>query len=263
MTSTQNLRIFVRELLRHWVALLTGGVTIAVVGLYQNLGHTVSHWVYGSIAVIAVVVASYWAWLDQCRRCQVLEENLKQAEKAAQIQVPRVDVHVSPPVGSTDGTPQIAMKVVQPEFGFRRSGIDGTGIILEFRLCHLGGRPATSINVMPVYSGKRNFSIQFDVLPFAASFAEEVLRFEVWKGDEPPSRKTRVFGEWGHRLGEFIWDSPSGYGTAEFPVVVWYRDGNDVLNKRYRLLFDFPQDKFDMVDDYFPVATMDGELPEA
>src|ERR1700739_943903 len=97
--TMRNIRIFVRDVLGYWGALVTGGVIIGALSIYQNLGHTIAPWVYGSIAVIAIVVASYRAWVFQFVKRQEVEEKLKEVDVRARLSIPRVDVHVSPATG--------------------------------------------------------------------------------------------------------------------------------------------------------------------
>lgn len=56
---------FLRAVLKHWGSIVTGGVFIGGVSLWQSTGHFVAHWIYWSIASIGLLVAFYRAWLGE------------------------------------------------------------------------------------------------------------------------------------------------------------------------------------------------------
>jgi hypothetical protein len=60
-----NFLRFLKRVAHHWGALVTGGVFIGALGIYQGVGHTVPHWVYWTIAGVAVFLATYRTWLDE------------------------------------------------------------------------------------------------------------------------------------------------------------------------------------------------------
>lgn len=83
--------LFAKAVVKHWTALITGGIVIALLTLWQDTGHPVAYWVYWSVAVIALVIAFYRAWLDEHRNALRLAEELdresaKQQEAARQQQ---------------------------------------------------------------------------------------------------------------------------------------------------------------------------------
>lgn len=55
---------FLAAVLRHWGVIVTGGVVIGLLSIWQNTGHVVGHWVYWLVAVIGLVIAFYRTWLS-------------------------------------------------------------------------------------------------------------------------------------------------------------------------------------------------------
>lgn len=170
--------------------------------------------------------------------------------------VPRVDVHVSQDNSSfLDTSPQLAMRAIQPSLdAMRGMSFEGAPFPeVEFRLRHLGGRPATSISVSKIVSLKGNFSIQFDLLSFLPIATEEVVGFEVQKIEGFVSRKSIALGGRTHLLQDFVWDSRNGNEEVHFPFTAWFMDGVDSLSKRQRLIYNFNTRKFDIIDEYPPL----------
>lgn len=75
-----NFLTFLWRVARHWGALVTGGIFIGALGIYQGVGHTVPHWFYWTIAGVAVFVGSYLAWFDQYERTRELEAEVAKHE---------------------------------------------------------------------------------------------------------------------------------------------------------------------------------------
>jgi hypothetical protein len=53
---------FGQAVLRYWGSLLTSGVLIGVLGIWQSTGHTVPAAVYWTIAIVGFLIAAYKAW---------------------------------------------------------------------------------------------------------------------------------------------------------------------------------------------------------
>jgi len=56
---------FIRAVARHWGSLVTGGFFIGVIGTWQATGHNVPPAVYWGIALIALFIAFFKAWVDE------------------------------------------------------------------------------------------------------------------------------------------------------------------------------------------------------
>jgi hypothetical protein len=235
-----------------------GSVGLAIIlfgiSIYEHLmdKNIPAYWLVLAAAVF-FTFGAYRAWLDQFRKVQKLETEAADRTNLP-VPVPRFDIHVSQSSTSpNDGPPRLGMRAVQPDEGFRRGGLDGSYLAVEFRLRHLGGRPATSVTIPPIQSQRGYYSIRFDDLSFLASSAEEVLKFEVWRLDQRPSRKAIALGGGTRLLSEFVRDSDFEGNPTHIPFVVWFRDGNDSLSQRFRLLFDRNTEGFQIIDDYPPL----------
>lgn len=56
---------FVMAVARHWGSLVTGGIVIGVLGIWQNTGHSINSGVYWGVAIVGLFIAFYKAWLDE------------------------------------------------------------------------------------------------------------------------------------------------------------------------------------------------------
>ena len=56
---------FLRAVIRHWGALVTGGAIIGFLGIWQGTGHPVSPTVYWIVAIVGIFVACYLAWNEE------------------------------------------------------------------------------------------------------------------------------------------------------------------------------------------------------
>ena len=61
----KRLRQFVIAVLKKWGSLVTGGVLIGCVGIWQGTGHTVPAWVYAAIAAGGLLISFFKAWEEQ------------------------------------------------------------------------------------------------------------------------------------------------------------------------------------------------------
>jgi hypothetical protein len=66
---TSMFRRFVKDVFEHWKALMSGGLVIIVLGIFERLsGKTVSLSVYLAIASLSVLYACYRAWLTKAQK---------------------------------------------------------------------------------------------------------------------------------------------------------------------------------------------------
>jgi len=56
---------FLRAVIRHWGALVSGGAIIGFLGIWQGTGHQVSPTVYWIVAIVGIFVACYLAWNEE------------------------------------------------------------------------------------------------------------------------------------------------------------------------------------------------------
>ena len=149
--------------------------------------------------------------------------------------------------GRSDRVSRIGMRVVplsDPLVAIDRLDVN-------FRLCLLSGRPATSLNIEPVYSLRGNYSLHFATLPYLAADQEQTVVFEVWKLDAPPSRKSRALRSgWGDLLAQFVWESRVESGINTSPIIINFMDGEDYREQRFRLIFDANTRVLNVIDEY-------------
>ena len=79
----QRILQFLESVFKHWGALLTGGVLIAILSIYQGTGHSVSPWLYGVGALVAFLPAAFLAWNKQRDRAETSENQLRRSEREA------------------------------------------------------------------------------------------------------------------------------------------------------------------------------------
>jgi len=75
---------YCKEVLNRWAALVTGGVFIAGLSIYQGTGHLVAHWVYWVIAVVAIFLATYKVWLGAKSQISAINSELLYTKLQAQ-----------------------------------------------------------------------------------------------------------------------------------------------------------------------------------
>ena len=119
---------------------------------------------------------------------------------------------------------------------------------VEFRVCLLTGRPATSITIQPVYSRKGYFSIHFGTVSFVRGSEEQIIGFEVKRNGRSPSRMQAGLPEWG--MADFLWDSGIDNDIETSPIIINFRDGDAYLEQRFRMTFDFNTRILCIIDEY-------------
>ena len=81
LRNMPKLRDFIVVVVRHWGSLVTGGVLIGVLGLWQNTGHSVPPTLYWAIALSALLLAGYKAWNDKAKALYAATQQLNAAPK--------------------------------------------------------------------------------------------------------------------------------------------------------------------------------------
>lgn len=72
-----ELRLFVRAIFSQWLTLMSGGVIIVAVGIYERVaGGNVSWSIYLSLICALVVIASFLAWRDRNHEVSELRQEL-------------------------------------------------------------------------------------------------------------------------------------------------------------------------------------------
>jgi hypothetical protein len=72
---------FLVSVAKHWGSLVTGGIIIGIISIWQNTGHAVQAWVYWLVAIVAFIVACYKAWSQQVEEVESLRAELENPSK--------------------------------------------------------------------------------------------------------------------------------------------------------------------------------------
>jgi hypothetical protein len=67
---------FIKAVLKHWGILVTSGVGIGALGIWQGTGRYIPHWVYWSVAAIGLVAAFYKTWNEERQQVVNLAKRL-------------------------------------------------------------------------------------------------------------------------------------------------------------------------------------------
>jgi hypothetical protein len=65
MYNVSSVFQFLRAVIRHWGALVSGGAIIGFLGIWQGTGHPVSPTVYWIVAIVGIFIACYLAWNEE------------------------------------------------------------------------------------------------------------------------------------------------------------------------------------------------------
>lgn len=63
--SVSSIFHFIRAVVRHWGALVSGGAIIGLLGIWQGTGHRVPPTIFWIIAIVGIFVACYLAWNEE------------------------------------------------------------------------------------------------------------------------------------------------------------------------------------------------------
>jgi hypothetical protein len=86
--------------MNYWQALVTGGVLVALLGVWQAFDHKVENWIYFAIAGLAIFVAGFQAWMEQFKLNRALCDGFPRivlAENPIEVAPFAVQVPVSHP----------------------------------------------------------------------------------------------------------------------------------------------------------------------
>ena len=79
----KDIRAFVVAVVRHWQGYVTGGVTMALLALYDAAGGTLARWYYLMLFMAAFFPFScFLAWRDQARLARQVDDRRAQQDKA-------------------------------------------------------------------------------------------------------------------------------------------------------------------------------------
>ena len=260
-----ELRLYLHAVGKHWWALMSCAA-FTFLGCYVAYANKSNEWTARAIFLMAFVflfIAGFLAWRDEhlARLKEVVEsERLRDTLQHRQL-VPAATLPVQVHISGLDRQganepPRLGMRV-NSLFDSVAAGILGATVVnVEFRLCLLSGRPATSISVQPIYSRKGYFSIHFGALSYVRS-EEQIIRFEVRRNDRSLPQNQAGLPEWG--MAEFIWDARTDDGIETSPVIINFRDGDDYREQRFRFAFD-PNTRILSIIDEYPESVLQNSL---
>jgi hypothetical protein len=248
--SSMSLLRFLDAVRKHWWPLMSCAV-FTLLGMWVLYANKSNAWALQAtfgLAVFCLFWACFLAWRDKEKEVEELKTKLEGLE-ASRNASPVVNVQISGlNQTATDGPPRLGMRVISL-FDSSRTYIGGPTIMeVEFRLCLLSGRPATSVTIQPVYSGKGYFSIHFGTLSFVRGSEEQIIGFEIKRNERSLPRNRAGLPEWG--MGDFLWDSGIDSGIETSPIILNFRDGAACLEQRFRMTFDFNTRTLSIIDEY-------------
>jgi hypothetical protein len=138
---------FITAVLKHWGIIVTSGIVIGLLSLWQNTGHGVPHSVYWSVAVIGLLTAFYRTWLDQYKQVVKLT-----SERQADVATQRTDVRLAlygRQLAVFDSTTKVIMKVLRTA----TVGLDDlSNLMFETRECEFIFGPDIRAYIDEIYS---------------------------------------------------------------------------------------------------------------
>jgi hypothetical protein len=76
--AVTDLFVFLRSLASHWGVLMTGGIPMAILALWEHWkGQSISWGVFSIGALVFALWAAYLAWKDQHRKCVALSREVE------------------------------------------------------------------------------------------------------------------------------------------------------------------------------------------
>ena len=109
--TLRELAVFISASVRHWGVLVTGGVLVASVVVYEHVtGRAISGSFFWGAIGASLFAAFFLAWRDERRKLQILEAQINAAEKIKQIGDKLSDLY--------DDGRTIRRKIVDSDDGF-------------------------------------------------------------------------------------------------------------------------------------------------
>ena len=131
--SMRPLWQFICSVSKHWGALVTGGVIIGALGIWQSTEHIVKPWVYWIVAIAAAFIACFKAWEDQFNAAQYEKAMNLRPHLAGEVLYAKLGGTTT---GSVMGEPQPPSTLLLLKLGLtNKNNVDTTikdvGLILE------------------------------------------------------------------------------------------------------------------------------------
>jgi hypothetical protein len=94
--------MYLNAVRKHWGSLVTGGVFIGGLGIWQGLGHSVAPWVYWLVAILGLAVASFFAWNDEHQKLVAEQHRNEGSRIEGEMIIALVDSKKSTPHGTLE-----------------------------------------------------------------------------------------------------------------------------------------------------------------
>lgn len=138
---------FITAVLKHWGVIVTGGIVIGLLSLWQNTGHGVPPGVYWAVAVVGLLTAFYRTWLDQYKQVVKLTSE-RQVDAAKQRTEVRLALYERQ-LAVFDSTMKVITKVLRTA----KVGLDDlSNLMLETRECEFIFGPDIRTYIDEIYS---------------------------------------------------------------------------------------------------------------
>ncbi len=221
--------LFLKAVGKHWGSIVTGGMAMGLLGIWQGVGHPIKPWVYWLIAIVGLAIAFYRAWLDQYQKVDAIE--------AARSEIERKYL---------DERPQLGLRLMAPSSleAWRSAANANNQQAIFFTLHHLSGRIPTSIRFDPIVSHRGGYSLRFLGIPFVKPPVQVPLFFEVWKEGIKPDLKLAEATCAATKMLEFIWDHPGDVPEFHYTIVARFDDRGEERTHSFPLVFDAVAYKF-------------------
>lgn len=93
---------FIVAVAQHWGSLVTGGIAIGMLGIWQGTGHHVSSSVYWGVALVGLFFAFYRAWLDEHNAKEALLHGVSGGRTSEWIQLSQEKRHLQDELGTLE-----------------------------------------------------------------------------------------------------------------------------------------------------------------
>lgn len=205
--------------MHEWAALLSGGLFIALLWVYQGYGHPVRQWVYGAVGILAFLPAAFYTWREQVEKVEKAEAQLKRIERP----IPEL---------------VLSWEFTDPANQLRSQGSKIGSIFIENR----GTGDAHNINIEPIsISRTKAVTATFPSLPLIRAGEKQIAKAALVGNITPPYQDNfeMVFYNAIEGAPEFVSEDKSGTYHIHFPIIVRFQD---YKQNNYRVTFQFKTD---------------------
>jgi hypothetical protein len=211
MGILRDIGAWLRDVARAWVGWVGGSTIMVVLGVGQTIGiwPALPKQAYYALLAFGLLVSVFQAWRAERRSKVEIEKKYREGR-------PRLMFSVNPPTVNGEWNRLFDSKQYSTNF---------------FEIKHLGGRPATFVEVFPIPSESGKFCLTFERLPFVDGSNAHILRHSISPGDK---MGVDGFGRSADMLVLFLRDGDKP--SSHYPIIIHYNDGDERLTERATLL---------------------------